>query len=512
MRVAPKQVETEDQAPTIEQCAPSSAPFWAWPALIAGLGLLLRILYLHHESVSGDEAFSITLTRDPLGLMMHRLVLDLVHPPLHYLALREWLELFGFGLMQARVLSVIFGTLAIVFLYLLAEYLFDRRVAALSALLMAVSQLAIMFSQEARPYAQTHLLALACTYLFLRAWREERALYWWSFVGCSVLLLYTNYFGAFLIAALLLVALIYRKHHRLRLGRLVGGVVVMLVLYEPWLASGIIQEATKPGRVSTGTIEYSAVHWWTFLSILNSFNNGKPAGLRSDSPWWTYVVGGLLFTLPLALLLTKIFGDKADDGAAEASDRKGIVTAGVLCLLPIVLTLLSGKTLHIPYNVRYVSYCAAFYYLLVARAILELPLQALRWSVVALILLYSANALQANYFLRWKEDWDAAFAYVDSHRQARDCGVFPPDFKLLQPWEVTQAEQPPLFRRLSQAALAAGAPGCTRLWEVVGAPRDEWRQWNEYKRTKDPIPAEFGKITEQRFYGVRVSLYSRDTK
>src|SRR5271157_3894677 len=112
------------------------------------LGLLLRVLYLNHESVSGDEAFSISLTQEPLSQVIHKLVLDLVHPPLHYLALRGWLKLFGFGLFQARMLSVIFGTLAIVFLYLLAEYLFDRRTALLSAVLMSVSQLAIMYSQE----------------------------------------------------------------------------------------------------------------------------------------------------------------------------------------------------------------------------------------------------------------------------------------------------------------------------------------------------------------------------
>ena len=485
-----------------------SASRWALPVVVVLLGLVLRIVYLMHESVSGDEAFSITLTRDPLGEMMRRLVLDLVHPPLHYLALRGWLKVFGFGLFQARVLSVIFGTLAVVFLYLLAEYLFDRRTALLSALLMATSQLAIMFSQEARPYAQTHFLALLSAYLFLRAFREGWALYWWGFVGSSVLMLYTNYFGVFLIAALLLVAAIYRQHSRLRRWWLFAGAAVTLVLYYPWLASGIILEATKPGRVSTGTVEYSAVHWWTFLSIVNSFNNGKPAGLRSDSPWWTFVVGGVLFTLPLLLLLKRLPGVKAEGGRLKR-DREDIVIAGILWLLPTFLILACGAVFHIPYNVRYVSFCTAFYYVLVARAILELPFDLLRWCLVAFILVYSANALRANYFLRWKENWAEAFNYVENHRQPGDCGIFPPDFKLLQPWEVTQAEHPALFRMISQESLTLGSSGCERVWEIVAAPRDDWRQWNDYKKKQDPIPATYREIEEQRSYGVRVSLYTR---
>lgn len=478
------------------------------PILVLLVGFALRILYINHESVSGDEAFSITLTQTPLREMMRKLVLDLVHPPLHYLALRGWLKFFGFGLLQARMLSVIFGTLAIVILYLLTEYLFDRRTAALSALLMGISQLAIMFSQEARPYAQMHFLALLSAYLFLRAFRETRAAYWWGFVGSSTLMIYTNYFGVFLIAALLLVAIVYRQRYKLRLWWVVAGAAVALVLYTPWLASGIFREAAKPGRVSTGTAEYSAVHWWTFLSILNSFNNGKPAGLRSDSPWWAFVVGGFLFTLPLVLLLKKLLAANTETETAER-DREGIVIVSILCVLPILLTLVLGSAFHIPYNVRYVSFCAAFYYVLVARAVFELPFDALRWGLLTLILVYSANALRANYFMRWKENWDEAYAYIENNRKAGDCGVFPPDFKVLQPWQVTQAGRS-LFRVISQDGLAGGAPGCDRIWEVVAAPRDDWRQWNDYKKKSDPIPTTYSKTGEQRFYGVRVALYSRE--
>lgn len=487
--------------------APSSRPHWAWAGLVLLLALGLRIFHLMHESVSGDEAFSVTLTRDPLGVMMHRLVLDLVHPPLHYLALRGWLGLFGFGLLPARVLSVVLGTLAVVVLYRLAEYLFDRRTALLASLLMAVSQLAIMFSQEARPYAQMHLLALLSAYLFLRACGEQRSAYWWAFVAAAVAMLYTDYFGVYLLAALLVVAVVCREHYRLRIGWALGGAAAGFVLYLPWLSSGVLQRTLQPGNVARQTADYSAVHWWTFASILNSFNNGKPAGLRSDSPWWTLVAGGLLFTAPL-LLLVKKMPTRGKGGAEGQRDREGIVITGILCLLPILLTLLSSKLFHIPYNVRYVSFCAAFYYILVGRAVFELPLHLLRWAMVALILFYSAYALRANYFLRWKENWDAAFAYVAANRQEGDCGIFPPDYKLLQPWEVTQAGHPPLFGMISQESFAAGAPGCARVWEVVPAPRDDWRQWHEYRKN-NPVPAMYTTVAEQRYYGVRVGLYSR---
>src|SRR5271165_6411580 len=163
-----------------------SASRVALPVLMGLFGFALRVLYLNHESVSGDEAFSMSVSQLPLKEMMRALVQDFVHPPLHYFALRGWFKLFGFGLFQARMLSVIFGTLAVIFLYVLAGYLFDRRTALLSALLMSVSQLAIMYSQEVRPYAQFHFLALFSSYLFLRTKREGRPAFWWGFVGSAI--------------------------------------------------------------------------------------------------------------------------------------------------------------------------------------------------------------------------------------------------------------------------------------------------------------------------------------
>ncbi len=483
----------------------SSSSRVAWLALAAVFAFALRMLYLSHESVSGDEAFSMSVSQLPLKEMLAALVQDFVHPPLHYFVLRGWFKLFGFGLFQARLLSVIFGTLAVIFLYLLAEYLFDRRTALLSALLMSVSQLAIMYSQEVRPYAQFHFLALLSCYLFARAMREGRPGYWWGFVGSAILMLYTDYFSVYLIVALLLLAAIYRQSSRLRLWWVLTGAALTIGFYLPWVTSGILHAAANSGKTFMGTSPWAAVRLQTFVSALNFFDNGKPVGLRSDSPWWTYLVGGILFGAPLLWLLWKAMtGRLADD----RQDREGLVTTAILWLLPMFLTLGVGRALHIPYNVRYVSFCAAFYYLLVARAILELPISALRWGLVALIIVYSANSLRANYLMRWKEYWDEPFAYVQQNRQQGDCGVFLPDFEEPPQWPITQAGRPS-FRVLPKDSVAAELPECSRVWEVSWAPRDDFRWLLEHEAKNTVLQTTYQKIDEQHYFGVRVALYSR---
>jgi uncharacterized membrane protein len=484
---------------------------WVAPSAVFLLGLALRVAYISHESVGFDEAFSITVSRLPLHEMFRQLVADFVHPPLHYLVLRGWFRLFGFGILQARLLSALFSTLAVVVLYVFASYFFSRRTALLSALLLAVSQVAIMFAQEPRPYAQFHFLVLGSSYLFVRALREKRALYWWSFVGLSILMLYTDYFSVFVIAALLLCAAIYRKRYPLPRSWLVTGMAIDLLLYLPWLASGIVHAATSSTKTFAGNAEFSAVHWYTFLTAVNTFNNGKPTGLRESSPWWTFAVGGLLFSAGLALCVKKFLANE-ERGTSTRLDREGITIASVLWVLPLIGIIGVGYALHIPYNFRYASFCAAFYYILVAFGISELRSAVWRWGLVALMLMYSANSLRANYFMHWKEDWRDAFAYVERNSKNGDCGVFHPYFKAPEQWTITQGDHPLPFRLISEKNLAEGLSECDRIWEVSWALHNNPAWWASYRAERVPLEVDHAKIEETRFFGVRAALYTRRQK
>src|SRR5262249_3955946 len=133
--------------------------------------------------------------------------------------------------------------LGVVMLYVLARYMFDRATALVSALLLALSQLTIMYSQEARPYAQCVLLVLCTVYFFLRALRERKLALWAGFLISAALLLYTHYYGIFALMALGLFALIYRKAYPIPRAWWLGGAFSLVVAYTPWLAGGTVKEA-----------------------------------------------------------------------------------------------------------------------------------------------------------------------------------------------------------------------------------------------------------------------------
>ena len=467
------------------------------PVAIVLLGFALRLYNLNRESVGFDEAFSMAATGVPVTEMLRRLVEDFVHPPLHYFALRGWLDFFGSGVGTARMLSVLFGTLAIPLLYLVARDLFGRRTAMLASLLLSVSQLGIMFSQEARPYAQFLFFFLACWLLFIRALRTRSIRYWCGFVCASILLIYTHYFGVLVLGALVLFAFFCRKEFPIPAAWWLAGGAMILLAYVPWLTSGIFQVAAHSGKTFSGKNPFWSVNSSTFFTAVNFFSNGKPAGLLASSPLWTFLVGGLLFSGPAMLAVS---------AARRREERLQLVLTTMLLVLPILGAIVAGL-LHFQYNVRYVAFCAAPFYVLVGRGISGMRSSLLRAGFVVMLLAYSGNSLRANYFIPKREDFRAAGAYINQNRLPGDCAVFFPGMAIPQQWAIEQPAAP--LRILTKNDFASGLSTCDRVWSVAWSVSGNPWQWKRAQTEQGQLEITHGKSSERRFFWVHVALYPR---
>ena len=139
---------------------------------IVVLGAALRWFHLDDQSVWFDEASSLTLSQLPLGDLLQSFrhpaagqPLEL-NPPVYFVILHGWLRAFGAGGLQARLLSAAAGVLSLPLLYLLGRGLFDAGTGLRAALILAVSQLGVMYSQEARSHELVLLFSLATAYCF----------------------------------------------------------------------------------------------------------------------------------------------------------------------------------------------------------------------------------------------------------------------------------------------------------------------------------------------------------
>ena len=142
-----------------------------WLFLITLIALALRLYNLTYHSLWFDEAISVHWARQTIPRILEvgfTLVEDRL-PPLYYLLLKGWTALAGFSEVGVRSLSALLGTLLVPVVASVAVPLFNRRVALVTALLVALNPFLIWYSQEARMYAPAVLFSALTVWAFLRA-------------------------------------------------------------------------------------------------------------------------------------------------------------------------------------------------------------------------------------------------------------------------------------------------------------------------------------------------------
>lgn len=159
------------------------------------LGLLLRLIGLS-QSLWHDEAIGVLEARDSSykEILIEFPKVD-NHPPLYYLVLKGWSDLFGYSEVAVRSLSVVFGILTVFLIYKIAQKVDKKKnnlFPIFSALLIATSQLHIYYSQEARMYMMAAFLASLAIFAFLSE-------YWLIFSLSLVSLMFTDYVPIFLL-------------------------------------------------------------------------------------------------------------------------------------------------------------------------------------------------------------------------------------------------------------------------------------------------------------------------
>jgi uncharacterized membrane protein len=466
----------------------------------------LRLYSIDGQSLWYDEALSVTYGRLPFSEILETHTRQLntqPHPPLHCLLLHGWFRLFGFGALQARLLSAFVGTLSVGVLFLLGNRLFGARAAVLASLLLGVSQLGLHYSQEVRPYALVLFFTLCATYLFVVAVQDRSALAWWGFALSAVLLLLTHYYGVFVVGTLFLYAALNRRRLGLSWRWLVGGALLVVVAYSPWVVVVCVQ------RYSSGQKEllrewpsYAKARWTTPFATLNRFSNGGIDGPFTPPPLYTYAASALLFILPAGLAMRAA----ARRATAEPSDqvrRTGLALVVLLWAVPFVVAVGLGF-LKFPFDIRYVSHCIAPYYLLVGYGITQVRSRRWQFLLTGAVLVYSAWALRGHYVTPYKEDYRGALAEVANGYQSGDRCVFLPFGGIPLQWSIYHGDGPQLATaNLDDITSGRLHPG--RVWLVMYR-RIPWAS-EQCKEGQRQIEETYRKIAASQYFWVDVALY-----
>lgn len=167
------------------------------------LAMAISLLIGLQQSVWFDEAYSITLAKGSLADILRYVAVD-THPPVYYVLLKGWGNLFGWSELALRSLSVLMMGAMIIVAGVLTKRLFGVRAALVATVLFVVSPFVLRYGFEIRMYSMAGLIGISATYVLLRAKQAKRSTRWWwygAYAGLVALGMYTLYYMALLWAA-----------------------------------------------------------------------------------------------------------------------------------------------------------------------------------------------------------------------------------------------------------------------------------------------------------------------
>ncbi|MGQ9896147.1 MAG: glycosyltransferase family 39 protein [Acidobacteriota bacterium] len=212
---------------------------WLFWCGVLPLALVLRSWRIEQQNLWLDELYSLDVARRPLTEIVRCAAAD-IHPPLFYILLKIWVNLFGDSAAAIRSLSVVASLAALVSVFRLVAPRYGGQMALTTVLLMTVSAHQIFFAQEARMYS----IVMAFVLTALRGyamWREagvERglAIYLWFALAA----MYCHYFAVLAVVAInvhfgLSAFGSTRATTRRQARRWFTAQGVLALLYAPWL-------------------------------------------------------------------------------------------------------------------------------------------------------------------------------------------------------------------------------------------------------------------------------------
>ncbi|MBF0594971.1 MAG: glycosyltransferase family 39 protein [Candidatus Omnitrophica bacterium] len=377
----------------------------AWSLFIVVImGAGLRLWGLDVQSFWNDELGSWGYGhQSSLSKVIERVVSSDVNPPGYYVLL-YYIEKFGDSEVVLRLPSAVCGILSIVMIFLIGKRLFSWREGIVASVFMAFSWCPVFYSQEARAYAFLLLFSCLSVYFWLaiveRLRTKDRVSSFaiMAYLAAAVIACYVHYYGVYLVAieGIAGVVLFCRSGRNSMFFFYIYAVIV--VAYLPWLYIFWQRLFVHPSGewilAPRGVVD-SFIWYLKFIF--------------DQSMFYILVVGGAYL-----FLLARVVYERSRSYIFEYS-----VLIGWLVLPFMGVWSISYFTpLHILEN-RYLIISLPAAYLLVARAVVLLPLNALikRLSVVALavFLIWDLIFRLQYYSIPSKEQFREAVNFVIQH-------------------------------------------------------------------------------------------------
>lgn len=359
--------------------------------VVLGLGAVLVGALLRVASWSPmwlDEALTVSIARLPLvggtadasatGATIFEALRHDGHPPLYYVLLHGWMEIFGTSNLAIRSLSGLFGLICLPLAFLIGRRRGGSLLGWIAVAVVSLSPFAVRYSDEARMYSLVMALVFAGWLLVDDILRLRRAtpLRLVALSVITAMLLYTQYWGLWIAAAVGLLALWLAARGadalmRASARRIVLALGAALVLFLPWVPTMLYQSA-HTGTPWASPMRPTAMVAWT----LCTFALGD------------YADAALFASVLVVMILLALFGFGRSTRSIEIRfrPRAQFLAEGWVILAVIVISTLVSLLAGAGYAPRYAAVYFPLVALLVAAGVTRFLGARIRFFVALVVL------------------------------------------------------------------------------------------------------------------------------
>ena len=344
------------------------------PLFLVLLNLCIKGLFISHNSLAGDEPFSVYHAQMDVLSIIHELSLG-NNPPFYEIILHFWIQIFGISELSVRFLSLIFSTVTALFIYKIGHKHLNKRIAVFSTLLFIFSNYHIGFAHEARVYALFAMLTSISMYYYLNVINknhEKQDLI--ILFSSNLLLIYSHYFGFFVLLIQLLYVLINKEIRTKYCKQIMFFSAGIIALYLPNIQIII----TRFLASSNGTWIQSPNGLYSVIDILRTFNNEQ----YGDQTFLGFkpVITGLILLLIIAGSAKLVYNRHV----FKSTDTTNYIILSFI--IPFTIIFLASFKIPMFYD-RYLVFTTIGYYLMIGIILDYLFNNKVAKSVTSIIIL-----------------------------------------------------------------------------------------------------------------------------
>jgi len=370
-----------------------------------------------------DEAISVWFANESLGNIIIKQTSADVHPPFYYIVLSLWINVFGNGEFEVRLLSAIFGILSIPLLYLIVKDLFGNLPALISALMLALSPFHVYYSQEARMYSILTFFVLLSIFFMAKMLcigeeiklTKKTIFYSIGYVISTVAALYCHNVALLLPLAQNLFFIIFWNRHRPFFKFWTLSLLIIITLWAPWTSFFFEQSSSVGKSFYTPQLTLESI-----FNLFATFNNGPTYWLFNwiDVGNFSLIHGRLVLVTIIffsLLFLAGIIYGRRNPRSLVLLLLISFVPIGTQLLISLKHSILATQTL---------IWASGPYIVLIALGISSIKRKWVFALTIVLISVLNSASLYKYYAEFKKERWDLAAEYVSQNSGKEDLVLF----------------------------------------------------------------------------------------